>query len=109
MIRVAVGSTDGKVVNAHFGKASQFLVFDITEKAYQFVEVRNNEPSCSNLNEPKGTFEQTLEVLNDCQCVVISQIGRPMIERLKNNGIDAHVIRDFVDDAIVALIDMIMS
>ncbi len=28
-IRVAVGSSDGKYVNQHFGHAQKFLIFDI--------------------------------------------------------------------------------
>lgn len=46
-LRVAVASTDGKYVNDHFGRAKQFLIFDINGSEYQFLELRQNTPSCN--------------------------------------------------------------
>ena len=60
--RVAVASSDGKYVNQHFGRATQFLIFEMGHDQdredndnpmdpgdhceYRFIELRRNEPSC---------------------------------------------------------------
>ncbi|HEY0196185.1 MAG TPA: NifB/NifX family molybdenum-iron cluster-binding protein [Methanobacterium sp.] len=38
--KVAVASSDGKFVNQHFGMAQQFLIFEIDDDEYKFMELR---------------------------------------------------------------------
>lgn len=103
MKKFAVGTSDGKVVNAHFGRTPMFLIYDISKESIEKIEVRENEPGCSNLNEPKGTMENTITLIGDCDYVVVSQIGKPMVQRLEQSGIRALVIRDFIDDALIEM------
>lgn len=103
MIKVAVGSSDGIVVNAHFGRTPQFLIYEISENGHKLIEVRDNKPGCSSLNEPKGTMDETIEVIKDCQYLIVSQIGKPMCEKLKTFGIESFVIRNMIEEALTIL------
>lgn len=43
-MKVAVVSSDGKVINQHFGKASRFLIFEVNCDEIRFIEVRETIP-----------------------------------------------------------------
>ena len=43
--KIAFASSDGKVVNQHFGRTKQFLIVEIDGKDYKYIETRVNEPS----------------------------------------------------------------
>ncbi|MDD3248411.1 MAG: NifB/NifX family molybdenum-iron cluster-binding protein [Methanosarcina sp.] len=45
-MKVAVVSSDGKVINQHFGKAPLFYIFDVGGGKIQFLEVRECTPLC---------------------------------------------------------------
>ncbi len=104
-IKIAVGSSDGKVVNAHFGRAAQFLIFQYEDTDLTYLETRVNKPGCSSLNAPIGTMAETIELLRDCHYILVSQIGKPMVERLASQDITACCIPDFIDDALQQLVD----
>lgn len=98
--RVAVASTDGKYVNDHFGRARQFLIFEINSTGYQFIELRSNVPSCNPEQADEGGHCKTIELLEDCRAVVVARIG-PGAERvLAAHGIRAFTIPDFIDEAL---------
>ena len=45
-MRVAIVSSDGKVINQQFGKASRFLIFEVEDGKIQYIEERKNTPIC---------------------------------------------------------------
>ncbi len=98
-IRVAVGSNDGKYVNQHFGHAQKFLIFDINGKEdYEYVETRNNIPSCNEGDHTTGSLESTLNILKDVDIVLVSQIGPGASQYLLNNGIQPFIMPGFIDE-----------
>jgi nitrogen fixation protein NifX len=104
MWRVAAASSDGKYVNQHFGRATQFLIFDLEEDGgHRFVELRSNQPSCSweTAEEPEAPKHgQTIGILADCQAVLVSRIGAAAEATLNAHGIKAFVIPNFIDEAL---------
>lgn len=99
--RVAVASTDGKVINEHFGRASRFLVFEINgTETFKFIETRETYPVC----RPEGHHQQGLELatqlLQDCRAVLVSQIGPGAAATLQQRGIRPIVRPDFIDTAL---------
>jgi predicted Fe-Mo cluster-binding NifX family protein len=101
--RVAVASTDGKYVNEHFGRAQQFLIFDLESNGYQFLELRKNEPSCSSDRADEVKHLPTTDLLADCQGVLVARIGPGAEAVLNQKGIKAYVIPDFIDEALKQL------
>ncbi|HWI55256.1 MAG TPA: NifB/NifX family molybdenum-iron cluster-binding protein, partial [Desulfobacteria bacterium] len=73
--KIAVASSDGKVVNQHFGRATQFLIFDIKDGSYQFNELRKTSPFCKDREHDDDSLQKTVELVSDCKAVLVSQIG----------------------------------
>lgn len=103
-VRVAVASSDGRYVNDHFGRARQFLVFEIKDDQFRFLEVRENVPPCLGGEHDDHRLARTVELFSDCRGVLVSRIGPGAIEALAARGIEAYVIPDFIDEALKRLI-----
>ncbi|NLI91171.1 MAG: dinitrogenase iron-molybdenum cofactor biosynthesis protein [Peptococcaceae bacterium] len=103
--KTAVASSDGKFVNQHFGGSKQFLIFEIGEDGYRFLEIRENDPPCSWGEHTETAMQKTIELLSDCMCVIVSQIGPGAEDKLKSKGILPLVIPNFIDEALQELID----
>jgi predicted Fe-Mo cluster-binding NifX family protein len=104
--RVAVASSDGKYVNEHFGRAQQFLIFDLTPGGYQFLELRKNEPSCRSDQTDEVKHLPTIDLLEDCQGVLVARIGPGAEAVLNQKGIQVYVILDFIDEALKQLLSL---
>ena len=102
--RVAAASIDGKVINQHFGRASQFLIFDIDGKAFNFVETRENAPPCSLGDHHEDAMGKAVQMLSDCTIVLVSKIGSGAVQALGERGIQSYEIRDFIDKALEKLV-----
>ncbi|HBF37208.1 MAG TPA: dinitrogenase iron-molybdenum cofactor biosynthesis protein [Firmicutes bacterium] len=98
--RVAVASTDGKYVNEHFGRAQQFLIFELSENGHQFIELRKNQPSCHVEQSDESGHLQTVNLLADCKGVLVARIGPAAEQYLLEHGIKAFIIPDFIDEAL---------
>ena len=98
--RVAVASTDGKYVNEHFGRAKQFLIFELNDQGYQFIELRRNQPACNVEQPDEARHLSTVELLADCKAVLVSRIGPGAEQYLLQHGIKALIIPDFIDEAL---------
>jgi nitrogen fixation protein NifX len=111
-IRVAVASEnrEREMVHQHFGRATQFLIYEIEGTACRLIEARKNQPSCGAAVEDGASghgadlMQQAIERVSDCRAVVVAQIGRGAVERLSRRGIHAFVIPDFIDSALRRLI-----
>ncbi|GIM30143.1 hypothetical protein CPJCM30710_28090 [Clostridium polyendosporum] len=98
--RIAVASSDGKVVNKHFGNTNKFLVFEVDNKGVNFIEVRDATPCCSFGEHSEISLKKTIELISDCKAVVASQIGGGAAEMLAQKGIRAFIERDFIPEAL---------
>jgi nitrogen fixation protein NifX len=99
--RVAVTSTDGKVVNQHFGHTEQFLVFEVRgEGDFRFLEVRKTKPPCSFGEHDQSTLEEAADLISDCGCVLCSQIGKGAWELLRERGIQVFAIKGYIEEAL---------
>ncbi|MCX7745386.1 MAG: dinitrogenase iron-molybdenum cofactor biosynthesis protein [Clostridia bacterium] len=104
--RVAVASSDGKVVNQHFGRSRQFLIFEITDSGeWSLVEHRENVPPCGFGDHHEDGMKRSVELLSDCSKVLVSQIGPGAEQALKLKGITAYAITDFIENAFQKLIE----
>lgn len=102
--KVAVASSDGKVINQHFGRATQFLIFQINDNKPEFIELRNTAPFCNGGEHDDNKLLSSAELLTDCRAVLVSQIGNGAVQVLKSKGVDAFDIKDLIEDALHSLI-----
>ncbi len=93
-MRIAAVSTDGKNVDDHFGKATEFLIYDLTEKGPDFVARRQSIPL--SVNDPAHPFDparfgKIVDVIRDCQAVYVTRIGDVPAAELKKQGIEPRI------------------
>lgn len=103
-LRVAVASSDGKVINQHFGRAGIFLVFDVDEKGYRFVEERKSDPPCQLGEHDDNALDRTVGLIADCGIVLASMIGPGAEQAMNTRGIRAYAISDYIDRALEKLV-----
>lgn len=101
--KVAVASSDGKVINEHFGRATQFLIFNVEGNKTEFVELRKTVPFCNSGEHDDNKLLSSAELLTDCRAVLVAQIGNGAVQALRSKGVEAFDIKDFIDDALGSL------
>ena len=85
--RVAAASTDGKVVNQHFGRAERFHIFEISEdEGYRFLESRKVDACCGGGGHEIGAFEAVARTLSDVQAIFVGRIGEGASDFMARKG-----------------------
>jgi len=99
--KIAVASSDGKVVNQHFGHCRQFMIFDADSKGqWNFSEIRHTVPACSMGEHNESVMADAINAIADCRMVVVSQIGQGALEALENAGVKAYVLPGLIYSAL---------
>lgn len=105
-LKIAVASSDGKMVNQHFGRAQQFLIFTINpDGSFKCCEIRHNVPPCNGREHGDDQMARAVAMLGDCRAVLASQIGRGARELLLSRGIQPLVLPGFIDATLTRLIE----
>lgn len=102
--KIAVASGDGKVINQHFGRATRFLIFEVTGGEYRLEKLLDTKPFCESGEHDEGKLTSSAEALSGCRAVLVSQIGKGAEQMLNKNGIEAYAIGDLIENALVKLI-----
>ena len=99
-IRVAIASRDGVTVHQHFGHAERFHVYDVAPDRVALVEIRDNAPSCSPGEEKHGAHLRTLDLLADCEALVVAAVGPHALRLIEARGIACYQSEDLVPDVL---------
>jgi nitrogen fixation protein NifX len=103
--RVAVASRDNVVVHQHFGKATHFQIYDLSADGFAFVETRENTPTCGAIREGGvETHERAIELLWDCEAVIVARIGPGAVEVLNAHNLKYFEIPESIESALTRLI-----
>ena len=92
--KIAFASSDGLIVNQHFGRAEAFHIVEISGSKYQFVETRKTVPLCNEFQHSENSLAQTISILLDCKIVFVQKIGFGALGGLSQNGIQAIETQD---------------
>ncbi|MBQ8176361.1 MAG: dinitrogenase iron-molybdenum cofactor biosynthesis protein [Oscillospiraceae bacterium] len=89
IFRIAIASTDGIIVNQHFGHAERFHIVEINSNTdvYKFAESRNVTPCCNNKDHEISSFDMVLKMLSDVQAIFVSKIGAGAADYLEHKGL----------------------
>ncbi|MEA4924609.1 hypothetical protein SDC9_167162 [bioreactor metagenome] len=103
--KVAVASSDGRVINQHFGRSRKFLIFEITDQSrWAFLENRDNVPPCSSGEHSEDDMERTIDLLSDCSIVLASRIGPGAEQKLSLRGIKSYSVPYLISDTLDKLV-----
>ena len=99
--KVAVASSDCKFINQHFGRARQFLIFEIKDTGgFQYLALRENAPPCGVQEHDNDLLEKTVDLVSDCKFVFASQIGPGAAGILISRGIQPRAVPGFIEDVL---------
>jgi predicted Fe-Mo cluster-binding NifX family protein len=101
-MRIAIASGDGRLVDQHFGHATQFLICEPNGTGFRLIDVRRNSPACGAGWTPgaEDPMERSARLVADCQVVLVAQIGECGLERLSELGIEAFELPGPIDRAL---------
>ncbi|HEY5999117.1 MAG TPA: NifB/NifX family molybdenum-iron cluster-binding protein [bacterium] len=94
-MKVAFATTDGLLVDEHFGRAGRFALYDFRADGYErlpdmvFTEGRDAavEATRGAGLEHDRAVEAKVERLGDCRLVYLTQVGGPSAARLTRRGV----------------------
>ena len=102
--RLAVGSSDGVMIDEHFATAAQFLIYEVDGENYEFLEKRSSNGLCECSEYHNNKFAPLIDKINDCRAVIVGKIGPGAQNVLKEYGIDSFSVVEYVDTALEKLI-----
>lgn len=101
--KIAVTSKTGKLIDQHFGHASEFAIYQGDGEVFQLIEKRQVAKYCSGIEEcdPMETNrEKTVSAIEDCNAVVSLRIGHQAKERLLKNNIISVEYYDTIENGL---------
>lgn len=102
-LMVAVATSDGEIIDRHFGQAEEFFIYKSTNNRFKLVEKRVVSRYCTgveNCNTDKNRLNEIIKILNDCDKVICLRIGTEPRNKLENSGIDILEMYDTVENAL---------
>ena len=103
--KVAVATSDGVVVNQHFGRAAMFYIYRINRdgEAPQLLERREVTPVCRGGEHDDGKLQENVESLKDCQYVLVCRIGDGARHILEFNGLEVYELPGIISESLSRL------
>jgi nitrogen fixation protein NifX len=110
-LRIAIASRDGRSLNAHFGSAERFAVYDVTPRAHDLVRVIEmttvSDESGDHKPESEDKNARKIAALADCHIVFVLAIGGPVASRVLAAGI--HPIKIAEPESIESVISKVQG
>jgi nitrogen fixation protein NifB len=91
-MQIAVASHTGQRIDSHFGQATHFFIYSVTDQQCHCVAVRtvpqycHGPQSCTELTN-QSRFQAIQDIISDCCAVLCSQIGYEPWQQLEQAGI----------------------
>lgn len=102
--RIAVATKHGKLVDQHFGYASEFLIFEGNGETFSRTENRRVEKYCTGVEEcdtGESKRDSIVDALRDCDAVLTMRIGYHAKEKLNKKGIMIVETCDTIANALI--------
>lgn len=97
-MKIAVASTNGKMVDLHFADTDKFLVYEVDDQDGKFKEVRKKTKLP--LENHGERWIASLDLINDCKAVLCSKIGKEPTIELRKMGIKPIELNCKVEEAL---------
>lgn len=99
-MKIAAVSSDGKLINQHFGHAQNFYIFEKRMNQFQYIELRTGKPFCNAGEHDAHELEDAIDLIADCSYVLVVQAGYGAKQALKERGIKVKIARGFFNDCL---------
>ncbi|MBI5409133.1 MAG: nitrogen fixation protein NifX [Nitrospirae bacterium] len=118
-MRVAFATTDGVKVDEHFGRAGMFVVYDLMQHGFKFLETRKfADGRDAEIEDTKGMgqihddrVQMKVDKLADCRIIYMTEIGGPSAARLVKKGIMPMKVKDtvLIEEALLKLLETVKT
>ena len=103
--RVAVATSDGYLVNRHFGRAERFDIYAaLDDLSFRREEERFLPAVCQGGDHSEEAMQARIASLKDCSCVLVSRIGLTAAMALEAENMKAYEIPGYVEESLDQLI-----
>jgi len=101
LMRFAVATKTGAIVDLHFGHADKFYIYESDGNETRFVETRSVIKYCEGSGCDKDdSWASIIRAVSDCNAVLALRIGPTPQKRLQDNGIDVIISNERVETAV---------
>lgn len=106
MYRIAVASTDGKVVNQHFGRAEVFYIVEAEpDGSFSCLEKREVSAFCEGGDHDDARLKNAIEKIKDCPFVMVSRIGSRAERALEEYGIHVFELPGIIEESVKEMVN----
>lgn len=105
--KIAVASSDGIVVNSHFGHARQFYIYEIRDDDVKLLETRIVKPVCQGGNHDDRRLSENIDKIADCKYLLVSKIGYGAALATEQKGVESYELPGIIDESIQQLLNYI--
>lgn len=103
--KVAAASSDGIVINRHFGRADTFYIYEVAEAGnYRFFETRTVTPVCNGGNHSDKELRENISKFKDCKYILVSRIGMGAANIVEQSGITPMELPGMMEESLDKLI-----
>lgn len=103
-VKFAVASTNGLLVDQHFGHANKLFIYSAQGLEVSPVKVIDMKPYCSNSCEPEERIESLISDISGCSYLLCKRIGPEPAKSLKDNGIQPVETYGKIEETIKAIV-----
>ena len=101
--RFAVCTSDGRLINQHFGQVTAFGIYDYTEDGQVlFVESRPVDRFCRGpeADTDEDRIYTMIKVIEDCSCVLCTRMGYCPSQTLAEKKLDVYITYNLIEDGL---------
>ncbi|MCC8190194.1 MAG: hypothetical protein LIP77_06080 [Planctomycetes bacterium] len=98
--RVAVASAGGRLVDACFGRAASYQIYEWSEDGYRLTATRPGPSPCRNGGHDHDALAAAIDTVADCQVVLAGRIGPEALRLLALRGVRGLSTRIGIQDAL---------
>lgn len=103
--KVAAASSDGIVINQHFGRADTFYIYEVAGAGkYRFLEIRTVTPVCHGGNHSDKELCENISRFKDCKYILVSRIGMGAANMVEQSGITPMELPGMMEESLDKLI-----
>ncbi len=102
-MRFAIASKSGLLVDQHFGKVDDFLIYEYYEGRVSYIERRDITRYCMGAeacDSQEEKMTRMISALEDCEGVIALRIGVSPQKKLEEKGIHTYTTYDRIEEAI---------
>ncbi len=100
VFKIAFASTDGYVIDTHFGRARDFYIYQFFSDESVFVEKRSVSPVCLGGSHLNDDMQKNIDQFLDCKYIVASRIGAGASSIMQSKGIIPMALPGEITDAL---------